>query len=234
MRDAFGFLQYTAVADPVPSITSIVEAILFVADAPITASDIATALSNSPAFADLAEDELSFQETVQSAITEVQNKYQANPEAAFELKPIGGGYQFFSKAAYAPFVREAIVTREAKKLSRTVLETLAIIAYRQPVSKSEVDYIRGVDCGYAITKLLEKQLVEPSGRADTPGRPLLYRTSAFFMEYFGLSSIDELPKPKELATEEESMELLYRNRNLAEDFEPSTSADVAHITPGSN
>jgi segregation and condensation protein B len=84
-----------------------------------------------------------------------------------------------------------------KRLSRSALETLSIIAYKQPVTKSELERIRGVNCDYAIQKLLEKELVAIQGRSDGPGRPLLYGTSDKFMDYFGLKSLDDLPKPKE-------------------------------------
>jgi segregation and condensation protein B len=124
---------------------------------------------------------------------------------AFELRAVGGGYQFYSKTEFAPFVRSLLVIRENKKLSRAALETLSIVAYRQPITKAEIEYIRGVNCDYAMQKLLEKQLVEPAGRADLPGKPLLYRTTHFFFEYFGINSIEDLPKLKEFKTDEENL-----------------------------
>lgn len=145
---------------------------------------------------------------LRQALQKLEDQWQVNPHA-FELRNIAEGYCFMSLPAYHTWVRDAIVEREAKKLTRTVLETLAIIAYRQPVTKSEMDYIRGVDCGYAINKLMEKQLIEPAGREDGPGKPLLYRTTPDFMAYFGLSSLEDLPRPKEIETDEEKISEAY-------------------------
>ena len=94
-----------------------------------------------------------------------------------------------------------------KKLSTASLETLAIIAYKQPISKVDIEAIRGVNCDYAVQKLLEKELVSISGRAETVGKPLLYKTSEKFMSYFGLKNIQDLPKPKELELTENSIGL---------------------------
>jgi segregation and condensation protein B len=110
---------------------------------------------------------------------------------------IAGGYQFLTKGAYHNTVGVYLKQTMKKRLSRSALETLSIIAYKQPVTKSELERIRGVNCDYAIQKLLEKELVAIQGRSDGPGRPLLYGTSDKFMDYFGLKSLDDLPKPKE-------------------------------------
>ena len=95
--------------------------------------------------------------------------------------------------------------RNQKKLSRAALETLSIIAYRQPITRPEIEFIRGVNCDYAIQKLLEKKLIDIAGRADAPGRPLLYQTSPFFMEYFGINDLKDLPTPKDFSQEENSI-----------------------------
>ncbi len=116
---------------------------------------------------------------------------------AFELVEIAGGYQFMTKGAYHHTVSVHLKQTTKKRLSQATLETLAIVAYRQPVSKSELEEIRGVSCDYALQKLLEKELVSISGRSDGPGRPLLYATTDKFMDYFGIKSLQELPKPKD-------------------------------------
>ena len=106
-------------------------------------------------------------------------------------------FQFLTKGAYHNTVGQLLKIHSKKKLSRAALETLSIIAYKQPITKSDVEKIRGVSCDYTIQKLLEKELLTIIGRSDGPGRPLLYATSEKFMNYFGLKSIKDLPKIKD-------------------------------------
>ncbi len=129
-------------------------------------------------------------------ITTLQARY-AQEGYGFELTEIAGGYQFLTKPAYHNTVGTFLRQTTRKRLSRAALETLSIIAYRQPITKSDMEKIRGVSCDYSVQKLLEKELVEITGRDEGPGRPLLYGTSAKFMDYFGLKSLEDLPKPKE-------------------------------------
>ncbi len=129
----------------------------------------------------------------------LQNRYQ-DEAFGFELSNISGGYQYMTKGAYHHIVGILLRENSKKRLSRVALETLAIIAYKQPVTKTELEKIRGVSCDYALQKLLEKELVDIAGRAEGPGRPLLYVTTEKFMDYFGLSSLQGLPKPKEFET----------------------------------
>lgn len=136
----------------------------------------------------------------------------------FEIRAVAEGYQFFTKRVYYPYVKQAHLTQQNKRLSRTAMETLAIIAYRQPITKAEMEFIRGVSCDYAVQKLLDKQLVSIVGRSDAPGRPLLYSTSPFFMEYFGIRDMSEMPKLKEFeALAENHMEMFKQSQ------EPSVS-----------
>ena len=128
---------------------------------------------------------------------ELLKKRYSGEQYAFEVVEIAGGYQFLTKGAYHSTVGMYLKQTTQKKLSQSALETLSIIAYKQPVSKNELELIRGVSCDYAIQKLLEKELVSIEGRAETPGRPLLYGTSAKFMDYFGIKSLNDLPKPKD-------------------------------------
>ena len=130
------------------------------------------------------------------AIEQVKNKYQQD-EFAIEVVEISGGYQFLTKGAYFQTISQFLRLNSRKKLSRVALETLSIIAYKQPVTKTDLEGIRGVNCDYAIQKLLEKELVEILGRSDSPGRPLLYGTSQKFMNYFGLKDLKELPQIKD-------------------------------------
>ncbi|MEM9991536.1 MAG: SMC-Scp complex subunit ScpB [Bacteroidota bacterium] len=116
---------------------------------------------------------------------------------AFELVEISNGYQFLTKGAYHSTIGAYLRQTTKKRLSQAALETLSIVAYKQPVTKSELEKIRGVGCDYAIQKLLEKELVAIKGRSDGPGRPLLYGTSDRFMDYFGIKNIRDLPKLKD-------------------------------------
>ena len=120
-----------------------------------------------------------------------------NYKEAFEILEIADGFQFISKPVVHAVVGTHLKQTTKKRLSQSALETLSIIAYKQPISKSELEQIRGVSCDYSIQKLLEKELIEISGRSDAPGRPLLYATSQKFMDYFGLKSLRDLPKTKD-------------------------------------
>jgi segregation and condensation protein B len=126
----------------------------------------------------------------------IAQKYQ-DRSFAIELVKVSNGYQFLTKKAYHQIVSLLQAQRAKKKLSQAALETLAIIAYKQPVTKIEVEQIRGVNCDYSIQKLLERELITIVGKADTVGKPILYGTSSVFMDYFGINSIDELPQLKE-------------------------------------
>ncbi len=118
---------------------------------------------------------------------------------------LGGGFQFLTKPAFQPSVGTILKQKVKKRLSTSAMETLAIIAYKQPVSKPEIEQIRGVNCDYAIQKLLEKELIELGGKANSPGRPSLYRTSRKFMDYFGINHINQLPDIKEFHQEENTI-----------------------------
>ena len=114
----------------------------------------------------------------------------------------GGGFQFLSKPAFQSSVSAMWKQKIKKRLSTSALETLSIIAYKQPVSKPEIEKIRGVNCDYAVQKLLEKELIVMAGRSDQPGRPVLYATSKRFMDYFGINHLSQLPDLKEINPEE--------------------------------
>ena len=123
-------------------------------------------------------------------------KYRA-PDFPFEIIEIAGGFHFMTKGAFHGSVSIHLKQTTKKRLSQAALETLAIVAYKQPVTKSELEQIRGVDCNYAMQKLLEKELVAITGRSEGPGRPLLYGTSDKFMDYLGIKNLSDLPKPKD-------------------------------------
>jgi segregation and condensation protein B len=126
------------------------------------------------------------------------NAYYEETGRAFRIKHWGGGIRMASHPQYARFIRALYDEHRPKKLSRTLMETLSIIAYGQPTTKPEIDFVRGVDSDYAVRKLLEIGLIDIVGRSDSIGRPLLYGTSDRFLEQFGLSSLEALPKLREV------------------------------------
>ena len=139
---------------------------------------------------------------VETSIDGIREKYAAE-FYPFELRQSGGGWQFLTKRDYHKTIAQLNGDKFLKRLSTAALETLAIIAYKQPITKSEIEAIRGVNCDYAVQKLLEKDLVIISGRnEDAVGKPLIYATSKSFMDYFGINSADDLPKISEVLMEE--------------------------------
>lgn len=175
-----------------------IEALIFASDKPLTALELTEYVNNALGF---IEDRASLDQ-VETAIEGIKEKYDTE-FYAFELKQSGGGLQFLTKAAYHKTVALINGDKFIKKLSTASLETLAIIAYKQPITKSEIESIRGVNCDYAVQKLLEKDLIIISGRnEDAVGKPLIYATSKSFMDYFGINSADDLPKISEVLIEE--------------------------------
>ncbi|GGZ22538.1 segregation and condensation protein B [Echinicola pacifica] len=140
-------------------------------------------------------------EHVEEAITDLQRKYHED-EFSFALEHLGNGYQFLTKPAYQTSISILLKQQSTKRLSVAQMETLSIIAYKQPVTKTEMEHIRGVNCDYSVQKLLEKELITIKGKSDSIGRPLLYGTSDKFMEYFGINSLKDLPQPKDFNPEE--------------------------------
>ena len=141
-------------------------------------------------------------EQVQTALEGIVEKYGSD-FYPFEMRESGGGWQFLTKKEYHKTIAQLNGEKYLKKLSAAALETLAIIAYKQPITKGDIESIRGVSCDYSIQKLLEKELIVISGRnEELPGKPLIYNTSRTFMDYFGINSADDLPKLKEVFSED--------------------------------
>jgi segregation and condensation protein B len=175
-----------------------IEALIFASDKPLTNEEITELLNNALAF---IEDRATA-EQVETAIEGIREKYNAE-FYSFEVKQSGGGWQFLTKKDYHKTVAQLNGDKFLKRLSVASLETLAIIAYKQPITKSEIEAIRGVNCDYAVQKLLEKDLVVITGRnEDAVGKPLVYGTSKSFMDYFGINSTTDLPKISEVLMEE--------------------------------
>lgn len=166
-----------------------IAALIFATPQAIAVSDIRSVLEEA-LLTEIPEDD------VRAAIAEITEQFKPD-HYAFELVEIAGGYQFMTKGAYHHTIAVHLKQTTKKRLSQAALETLALIAYKQPVSRPELEEIRGVNCDYALQKLLEKELVMISGRSEGPGRPLLYSTSDKFMDYLGINSLADLPKPKD-------------------------------------
>lgn len=175
-----------------------IEALIFASDKPLTNEEITELLNNALAF---IEDRATA-EQVEAAVEGIREKYSAE-FYPFEVKQSGGGWQFLTKKDFHKTVAQLNGDKFLKRLSVAALETLAIIAYKQPITKSEMEAIRGVNCDYAVQKLLEKDLVVITGRnEDAVGKPLVYGTSKSFMDYFGINSTTDLPKISEVLMEE--------------------------------
>ena len=165
--------------------SQIVEAVLFASDAPLKAEEIARA------------DESLDEDRVQEAIEDLQTLYDES-ERAFQIVELGEGYQILTRAEFAPYLERFDTVPRPSRLSGPALETLAIIAYRQPIGRIEIEYIRGVQAAGVIRTLQDRDLTEVVGRAEGLGRPLLYGTTRRFLEHFGFASLDDLPRPEEL------------------------------------
>lgn len=171
-----------------------VEALIFASEKPLTALELLDLVNNALGFID----ERATLDQVESAIDGIREKY-ATEFYPFEIRQSGGGWQFLTKGDYHKTIAQLNGDKFLKRLSAAAMETLAIIAYKQPITKSEIEAIRGVNCDYVIQKLLEKELVVITGRnEELPGKPLIYATSKSFMDYFGINSADDLPKIKEV------------------------------------
>lgn len=167
------------------------EAIIFAADEPVALSRIAEIVAEVTGRAQPPEAE------VEAVIERLNETYEAEGRA-LEIKKWAGGYRMVTRSSLSPFVKMLYVEEQETSLSRSLMETLAVIAYRQPVTRPEVDFVRGVNSDYAIRKLLEMDLVSVEGRADSVGRPLLYGTTDRFLEQFGLETLDDLPTLREV------------------------------------
>ena len=203
-----------------------VEALIFAADRPLPLLEIVDLLNNALAF---LEDRTNLDQ-VEAAMDAIREKYSSE-FYAFEVRSSGGGYQFLTKKAYYQTVAQLNGDKFLKRLSTAALETLAIIAYRQPISKGEIEYIRGVSTDYSIQKLLEKELIVITGRSeDQPGKPLLYAVSRSFMDYFGISSVADLPKLRELFDEEMVQPTLINDETatLGRGEHSAHTAEAAH------
>jgi len=175
-----------------------IEVLIFASEKPLTSLDIVELINITFGF---LEERISLDQ-VDAAVNGIKEKYDSE-FYPFEVKESGGGWQFLTKKDFHQTIAQLNGDKFLKRLSNAALETLAIIAYKQPITKGEIESIRGVNTDYSIQKLLEKELILISGRSENmPGKPLLYVTSKTFMDYFGINSPEDLPKIKEVLAEQ--------------------------------
>ncbi len=172
-------------------LSSVIEALIFASPEPITAKKLCELIAQGDEQLELEAD------AIEPFVDKLNQRYEENG-LSFNIENIAGGYTFATKKRYESWLSIFQHEDAYRKLSQSAIESLAIVAYKQPITKPEVDEIRGVDSGYILRQLLEKVLIEVSGRLDAPGKPLVYRTTKHFLKHFGINSIDELPKPREI------------------------------------
>jgi segregation and condensation protein B len=165
-------------------IKNIVESLLFVAEEPLTIERLTKIISGAQAG------------QLRQALEELEAEYEAR-QGGFFLNQVAGGYQFRTRPEYMDWIKRLLQPKPLH-LSKAALETLAIIAYKQPVIRNDIEHIRGVDCGGVLRVLLERKFIRVLGRRELPGRPLIYATTRHFLEVFGLKNLKDLPTPKEI------------------------------------
>ena len=203
------------------SIIPHIEALIFASEKPLSNNEIVELANNAFGF---LEERITL-EQVETAINGIKEKY-ATEFYPFEVKESGGGWQFLTKKDFHKTIAQLNGDKFLKRLSVAALETLSIIAYKQPITKSDIESIRGVNSDYSVQKLLEKELIVIAGRnEELPGHPLVYTTSKNFMDYFGINSTDDLPKIKEVLSEQLVEGTVIKN----EDF--TTNLHEAEATP---
>jgi segregation and condensation protein B len=181
------------------NLTQVIEALLFSGQKPFSARELVSAIKGAGDADDLVPNEFSrtSEAHVAAALEQLKIEY-IEQNRAFQLVEKAEGWQLVSDQAYAPWVRRLFPAAKPVRLTPPSLETLAIIAYRQPIMRADVEAVRGVAVDGVLQSLMERGLVKIAGRAEVPGRPLLYETTQFFLEHFGLRSLDELPNAEEL------------------------------------
>lgn len=198
------------------NIRSVIEALLFASERPLLQDQIKNVLNTDGA-------------TVRKAVEELKNEYELN-NRGLRIAEIAGGYQMITAVSFAPFLKKLFKARHADRLSKPALETLAIIAYKQPLTKGEIQLLRNVNIDGVMKSLLDKNLIRITGRKKSPGRPFVYGTTRVFLEHFGLKSLEELPKIENfesLAAKTEAGEIESISEEEAKELAVSGSAPVA-------
>ena len=247
-------------------LASIIEALVTASDEALSSEDLArlirsrvaeaedaraAAIEDGESPAELPEWLLSYAEVtpdqIIAAIAKLNAEYDATGRA-FNLTERAKGWRIFTRTDYGEFIKQLFPGRRPERLSAPAMETLAIIAYRQPITKAAIEAVRGVSCDGMLQKLLDRELVRIGGRAELPGRPLLYETTEVFYEHFGIRSIEDLPNSDELrrvklpepeeesaeASPEEQLALAATGANATKDEESSTEVEESTETPATD
>lgn len=200
-EEAVSVSDNAAAPEPAFPLHRIVEAVLFASQKPVSAKELsnflkgaAEAAKEDPSIACFAKVKAP---QLQDAIEQLEKEF-AETGRAFEIRESAAGWQLVTKADFAPWLRQLFPENRQARLSAPAMETLAIIAYRQPITRADIEAVRGVAVDGVMQTLLDRNLVRIAGRADIAGRPLLYETTQFFMEHFGLKNLDDLPNASEL------------------------------------
>ncbi|MBM3249487.1 MAG: SMC-Scp complex subunit ScpB [Candidatus Omnitrophica bacterium] len=178
---------------PQDNIKSAIEALLFASEKPLTLEQLRDALDNLNA------------NEVRAKIEELKSDYEATSRG-LRIVEVAGGYRMITASGFAPFLKKLFKDRLKERLSKPALETLAIIAYKQPLTRSEIELLRNVNVDGVMKTLLDKDLIRITGRKKVPGRPIVYGTTRIFLEHFGLKSLDELPKMEDFSKFAEKVE----------------------------
>ena len=170
---------------PIEKLKEIVEVLIFASDTPISVKQIIEVVDHAKP------------KEIESVIETLNMEYRESGRS-FSVVQVAGGYQMVSRESYSQWIRKLFHKKIKTRLSQAALETLSVVAFKQPVSKPEIEAVRGVNCEGVIHTLLERKLINLAGRGEGPGRPLLYKTTAEFLRYFGINDISDLPRPREI------------------------------------
>ncbi len=223
----------------------ILESVLFANGKPLSVKELKTILKDAAEYEPSAETEAHKEwkhEDIKAALQTLKAGYDTDENRSFFLQEIGDTYQFASKPGYGAWIKQLFDQYRPQRLSQSALETLSIIAYRQPITRADIEAVRGVQVDAMVQTLMERGLIKISGRAELPGRPMLYETTQTFLEHFGLKSLDEMPNvnelralklktaevPAEPAANENEPQLPLENDAAAETTEPG------QIAPGND
>jgi segregation and condensation protein B len=208
------------------NLSQVVEALLFSAQKPLATREILAAIKGAGDSDELMPNEFARtkEPEVAAALEQLKIEY-IEQKRAFQLTEKAEGWQLLSDPAYAPWVRQLFPAAKPARLTPPSLETLAIVAYRQPITRADVEAVRGVAVDGVLQSLMERGLVKIAGRAEVPGRPLLYETTQFFLEHFGLRDLNELPNAEELRTRYLPTAPVAKTATADEPVEPAKEAE---------
>jgi segregation and condensation protein B len=217
------------------NLSQVVEALLFSAQKPFSARELVSAIKGAGEADELTPNEFSRTSEAQVAAALEQLKIEyIEQKRAFQLTEKAEGWQLVSDRAYAPWVRQLFPAAKPVRLTPPSLETLAIVAYRQPITRADIEAVRGVAVDGVLQGLMERGLVKIAGRAEVPGRPLLYETTQFFLEHFGLRDLDELPNAEELRRRYLPSAASAKPSSPAESLQPPAEPKIGDAAPVQN